>query len=134
MLLPAASGSGKTTLVTALLGAGFRFLSDDLAAVDPNTLQLLPFPKLPCLKRPPDRRLLNLNRGLPTITAVRMHSGEPISYLQVPCHEWATAPVPLRCVVLPRFQADMPTSLVELPRSQVLLRLMEQTFTQSART
>jgi hypothetical protein len=45
VLLPAASGSGKTTLVDALVREGFRYLSDEMVAVDPNTLHAHPYPK-----------------------------------------------------------------------------------------
>src|SRR5579863_460266 len=45
VLLPAASGSGKTTLVDALVREGFRYLSDELVAVDPTTLLAHPYPK-----------------------------------------------------------------------------------------
>ncbi len=45
VLLPAASGSGKTTLVDALVREGFRYLSDEMVAVDPVTLHAHPYPK-----------------------------------------------------------------------------------------
>lgn len=50
VLLPAVSGSGKTTLVTALVRAGFGFLSDELAVVEPETGRLHPFPRALNLK------------------------------------------------------------------------------------
>jgi len=45
VLLPATSGSGKTTLVSALVRDGFRYLSDEMVAVDPATLEAHPYPK-----------------------------------------------------------------------------------------
>jgi hypothetical protein len=44
-LFPAPSGAGKTTLVSALVRAGFGYLSDEAAAIDPATSLVLPFPK-----------------------------------------------------------------------------------------
>ena len=44
-LFPAPMESGKTTLVAGLVRAGTRYLSDEAAAIDPETLQVHPFPK-----------------------------------------------------------------------------------------
>ena len=44
VLLPAASGSGKTTLVAGLVRAGFGYLSDEAAVLDPVTGILHPYP------------------------------------------------------------------------------------------
>jgi hypothetical protein len=44
MLLPAPSGAGKTTLVAGLVEAGFGYLSDEAAVLDPATGDLLPYP------------------------------------------------------------------------------------------
>jgi hypothetical protein len=51
MLLPARSGGGKTTLTTALVRAGFQYLTDDAAPVDPVSGTLYPYPKPVNLKR-----------------------------------------------------------------------------------
>lgn len=50
LVLPAESGSGKTTLVTALVKAGFGYLSDEAAVVDPVSGSLHPFPKALTIK------------------------------------------------------------------------------------
>ncbi|MCG3139021.1 MAG: hypothetical protein HJJLKODD_02898 [Phycisphaerae bacterium] len=50
VLLPADSGTGKTTLTTYLLARGWRYLSDELGVVDPQTWMLHPYPKAPCIK------------------------------------------------------------------------------------
>ena len=44
VVLPAPSGSGKTTLVAGLVRAGFGYLSDEAAVLDPGTPTLLPSP------------------------------------------------------------------------------------------
>ena len=44
VLLPAPSGSGKTTLVAGLVRAGFGYLSDEAAVLDPETGTLYPYP------------------------------------------------------------------------------------------
>jgi len=45
ILFPAQSGSGKTTLIASLLKNGFKYLSDEIAIIDPGTLMVSPFPK-----------------------------------------------------------------------------------------
>ncbi len=53
VVLTAASGSGKSTATWALLHHGFGYLSDELAPIDPGTLQVLGYPHALCLKRHP---------------------------------------------------------------------------------
>jgi hypothetical protein len=45
ILVPGASGAGKSTLAAALTRAGFRYLTDELAALDLGSGRLLPYPK-----------------------------------------------------------------------------------------
>lgn len=51
------SGAGKSTLTAALVGAGFGYLSDEVAALDPETGRVRPYPK-PLGLRPPAEQLL----------------------------------------------------------------------------
>lgn len=53
VVLTAASGSGKSTATWALLHHGFDYLSDELAPIDPGSLQVLSYPHALCLKRRP---------------------------------------------------------------------------------
>jgi len=50
VVLPGASGTGKTTLVAGLVVAGFDYLSDEAAAIDPISGLLHPYPKALTLK------------------------------------------------------------------------------------
>jgi len=55
IILTASSGSGKSTMTWALLHHGFGYLSDELAPIDPGTLEVHGFPHALCLKHyPPD--------------------------------------------------------------------------------
>lgn len=50
LLLPGAPGSGKSTLSAALVGRGWRLLSDEFALVRPETHDMLPMPRPISLK------------------------------------------------------------------------------------
>ena len=50
VLLPGTSGSGKSTLTAGLARAGLGYLTDELAALDLRSGQLLPYPKPITLK------------------------------------------------------------------------------------
>lgn len=52
-LLVASSGKGKSTTTWALLHHGFHYLSDELAAFNLDTLEVLPYPHAICLKQNP---------------------------------------------------------------------------------
>lgn len=53
ILLAADSGSGKSTTAWGLLHHGFRYLSDELAPIDPGRMVVWPYPHALCLKARP---------------------------------------------------------------------------------
>ncbi len=53
IMIAADSGTGKSTTAWSLLQHGFRYLSDELAPIDPATLEVHPYPHALCLKAPP---------------------------------------------------------------------------------
>jgi hypothetical protein len=82
VLLPAASGSGKTSLAAGLVRAGWGYLSDEVGAIDPVTLELCPYP-----------RVLSIKPGMFQEFAdfIAPDQGWPIS-----SREWLIAPEALR--------------------------------------
>lgn len=52
VVLPATSGSGKTTLTAALLKAGYSYLTDEAAAIDPVGGEVYGYPKALTMKDP----------------------------------------------------------------------------------
>ena len=50
VLFAATSGAGKSTLAAGLLARGWKYLSDEFALIDPETLCIHPFPKALCIK------------------------------------------------------------------------------------
>ena len=121
VLLPAASRAGKSTLVAALLGAGFGYLSDEVALVDDRG-RAHPFVKAIGL-RAGSWRLVDLPAATPT--AVRL--GERVRYLDPrPWLAAAPAGYPIKAVVLLDRIAGAP-SLTPVARGEALLAVLRQT-------
>jgi hypothetical protein len=95
VVLAADSGSGKSTTTWALMHHGFRYLSDELAAIDPHTLEVSAYPHALCLKQPPPSPYV--------LPAATMHLGRthhvPVTALP---GALAKSPLPLGAVFLIR--------------------------------
>jgi hypothetical protein len=127
-LLPAPAGAGKSTLVAGLLGAGFAYLGDDIAAVDRETLTLLPFAKCLALKAGARRALARSLPGLGAAASRLRTGGETVWYLPPPAQSWPQGPLPLRYVVLPGYRPRARTALAPVSRADALARMLEQSF------
>jgi hypothetical protein len=128
VLLPGTSGSGKSTLTAGLARAGLGYLTDELAALDLRSGQLLPYPKPITLKAgsfavlpeldPDGGRSSGPDRdagrwaGEEWQVAVGADTGRRVGQ--------ACAP---RLVVVPRFAAGVPTRLTPLSNTEAFLSL-----------
>lgn len=128
LILPAPSGSGKSTLVAGLVAAGFQYLSDEVAVLDPAALRLLPFAKSLCIKAGARDALRPLYPELATAIPRRRFGGESVWYLTPSPDSSPSAPLPVRHVVLPRYCPGVVTALRPIARSAALQRLLEQSF------
>ncbi len=50
LVVAGSPGAGKTTLAAALLTRGWRYATDEFALIDPDTLQVVPYPKTLSIK------------------------------------------------------------------------------------
>jgi len=57
LMLPGRRGRGKSTIVTELCRRGWTFLTDDILPLDPATLRVLPFPRVPEVRANPGREM-----------------------------------------------------------------------------
>lgn len=127
VVLPAASGSGKTTLTAGLVRAGFDFLSDEMMAIDPETLRVLPVPRSLFVKpgtfealgmQPPDvseaARLL-LDGSWP-VTPDDLRPGA------------LGSPAPVRTIIAPAYSAGSETRIERVSRAAGLAALATQAF------
>ena len=125
ILLPAASRSGKTTLTAALVAAGCRYYSDDIAALTRHDLLLHPFLRSLCIK-PGSFEVLS--RDYPQLAGspayARFRAGD-VRYLAPSPEAVPDSPVPIRCIVFPRYVLGAATELTPLRRAEALPRLLD---------
>jgi hypothetical protein len=122
VVLPAPSGSGKTTLVTGLINAGFRYLTDEATALDPESGLIAPYPKPLGLKGGSWEVLADLEPDPPFPTT---------DWLVDPCRirDDALAPsaVPA-CIVSPIYRPGTESRLIPLRPAETVMTLVENCF------
>jgi hypothetical protein len=127
LLLPAPPDSGKTTLSAALTRAGFSYLTDEAALIDPRTAILHPFPRALWM----DSKTLDLIPQLwDSLPSDLRTAGRPQHHI-VPEALRPRAvgkPCPVRFVVAPSYARRAPTALEPLSRSEALVTLAENSF------
>jgi hypothetical protein len=123
VLLPAPTERGKTTTIAGLIQAGFGYLTDEVAAIDPQSLLIEPFPKA-----------LSIDRGSWAVLAdLRPPDGDPVTgQWQVPPESIragaVASPTPVRLVVAPSYRRAEPTALHPVSRAEGLVMLIDSTF------
>lgn len=123
VLLPAPMEHGKTTTVTGLVRAGFSYLTDEAAALDPETLRVTAYPKPLTIDRGSWPLFPDLRPGDPDpdagswwVPADQIRPGATIA-----------SAVP-SLVVFPAYRRDSATELRPLGPSTAVMRLAESTF------
>jgi len=127
VVLPAPSGSGKTTLTAGLVAAGWGYLTDELAILDPSGVTVSPFARPLCMSCPAIALIPGLGERLP-------------SELDSPgCEKLQVRPddlrpgalgqeAPVRAVVFPRYRPGAETVLQPMGRVETLVALLPNTF------
>jgi HprK-related kinase A len=133
VILPAPPGSGKSTLCAALVSAGWRLLSDELALVRLADGQLQPVPRPISLK----------NASIGVIRAFAPQSvfspevedtvKGTIAHLKAPADSIERAQEPARpgWVIFPRYVAGAPAQLEPLAPARAFMRVAENGFNYS---
>jgi hypothetical protein len=128
VLLPGASGSGKSTLTAGLVAAGFGYLSDEVALLENDTLELRPFPLALGVKRGALEAVAELWPEVTGLAAHRRVDGEQVRYLRPPperCVPEETT-YPVGWLVFPHYGTDLATELRPISRPEALRRLMRE--------
>lgn len=127
VLLPAAQDAGKSTLVAGLVQAGYQYLSDEAAALDPNAGAVDAYPKW-----------LSLDPGSwPLFPGLRPRL--PADQERFATAQWHVPPDDVRAgavvaraepawIVAPRYRAGAATTLEPLGRAEALSVLTSEAF------
>jgi HprK-related kinase A len=128
VLLPAPPDSGKTTLSAALTRAGFSYLSDEVALIEPHSALVHPYARALWMEIPSidlmgsDVRaaipsdLLALGRLQYQVTPEELRPGS------------VGSPSRVRWIVAPSYRRDAPTTLEPMSRAEALVLLADQSF------
>jgi hypothetical protein len=127
LLLPAGSGGGKSTLAAGLMSAGWRYLSDEVAALEPGSGLVAAFPRSVSLKLGGRQAVRSGYPAAPLIAGGRRFGRERIWYLPPPPDAVPASPLPVRWIVLPSYRTGE-TVVSPLRRSEVLPALLAQSF------
>lgn len=128
VLLPGNPGSGKSSLTAALIHAGFRYFSDEMALLRDGDFHVLPVPLSLCIK---DSGLEVLASRFPVLRELPVHlraDGKRVTYLPPPRNslpEPGAAP-PVQAIIFPSYVADASTCCRTIPKTDALQRLMGQ--------
>jgi hypothetical protein len=121
IILPSRSGGGKTTLVTGLIQAGFQYMSDEGAAVDPVSRMLYPYSRALSFKPGhaalfPD--LYQLVDGRDWLGGQRWINPADIRQGAL------GAPCPIRFILAHEYRAGAQTDLTPLTPAQAVMELL----------
>lgn len=129
MILPAPPESGKSTLCAAMACSGWRLLSDELALISPNSLDISPMVRPVGLKnnsidiirsRYPDQVIGPLSPRTPK--GIVAHMRPPADSV-----EKADQTATPRWIVFPKFDPNAILSIEEKPKSRALMELARNT-------
>ena len=127
LLLPAPPGSGKSTLSAGLVFRGWRLLTDELALVRPDTVEIIPLARPISLK---NESIDVIRRFAPDAVIGPASEGSTkgtIALLRVPAAsiDKIDAPARPRWIVFPRYQAGAALRLTVRSKAQTFVELGE---------
>lgn len=127
LVLPAPPGGGKTTLAAGLIAAGFAYLTDEVVAIDPATLEIEPYPKPLSVGAGavPVLRHLAILGG----SWVWPAPGEPWLVAADTFGSWAAGgPCRAHLLVFPSYSEGATTALTPLGRAEALVEVAANSF------
>ena len=126
LLFPGPPGAGKSTLVAGLVRAGLRYLTDEAAALDLDSLEIQPYAKPVCIK-PGSQPWLRDLEPVPVFGEHRVGREwwVPTALMRPASAAGATRPA---VVIAPRYEAGAATTLVRIRAAEAVLILAENSF------
>ena len=123
VLLPGQSGCGKSTLAAALLLRGHSHLTDDLALLHGEALDVRPLPLPLVLKAGSWPALPELARQLLHHPAY-LRGGRKVRYWLPPSEQIGRQPLPVRLIAHPHYRAGAPLSVAPMEPLQTIATLL----------
>lgn len=126
VVMAAVSGSGKSTLCAALVGAGWRLLSDEFGLLRPADGALMPVPRPVSLK---NESIEVVRRLMPhAVMSPPFHDTAKgtLAYLRAPddAVRRQFEPAMPAWIVFPKFRAGAPLTVTPVPRAQAFADLL----------
>ncbi len=129
LVLAGDSGAGKSTLAAALLARGWDYLCDEFALINPETLELHPYPKALCIKagsfEAVSRLGLRLSRDRHYVKSIKGKVGY-ISLSETDTR--IAAPCPVRLVLFPTYTGAGSPRLRPMTRAEAAFHLAGHTL------
>ena len=130
LILPGQPGSGKSTLCAAMVYAGWRLLSDEIAMLDPHSLALTALPRPISLK---NESIELMRRYLPDAvigTAAEDTNKGTVAHLQAPVDsvQRADDQATPTWLVFPRYSAEATLSRKPRTRGRAAMNLVRHSF------
>ena len=127
-LFPGEAGSGKTTLIASLVTRGFACFADDKAAVDIETLDLVPFAWPLRIKESAGSPLVPLEGRLRQGWYGPDPEAYPARYL-IPEDEWiGRMPMPVRFLIFPLYRPGVDTRMESISGARAAMDLARHSF------
>lgn len=119
VIFPAPSGHGKSTLTAGLLAHGWQYLCDEFALVDVETLELQPYPRAICIKKPSHAVIRGLGLSLHERQYHFKGSKGYVGYLDPRSagDDAVGSPGPVRFVIFPKYVAGATPKLTPMSRA-----------------
>ena len=126
VLLPAAAGSGKSSLTAALVHRGYRYLSDEVALIEPRTFRVPAVPLALCVKGTGWQLMSRYFPNLRTLMGHQRADLKRVRYVPPDPATIQTEGALVSHVVFPRYDAEAATEIRPIARSEALRRLMSE--------
>jgi hypothetical protein len=125
VIFPAPSGHGKSTLTAGLLARGWRYLCDEFALVDVETLELQPYPRAICIKKPSHAVINGLGLSLHDRQYHFKGSKGYVGYVdpRSASDDAVGSPGPVRFVIFPKYVAGAEPRLTPISRADAAFAL-----------
>lgn len=130
MIMPGLSGSGKSTLCAALIGRGWRLLSDELAIISLQNGMAIPLPRPVSLKNESIDVIRYFNPEAVIGRVAHDTAKGTVAHMRVPSRDIASFNVAATpaWIIFPKFVKDAPLSMEVIGKGQTTIHIVNNSF------